>query len=355
MQAPPFPSPSLVFTRDIPCIHCGYNLRTISTTALCPECGKPAIDALDSLNAAEPHVIARLRIGLLLLMVAGSVIPVIAVGVPMLSALLGSYYNISRFDSVMEYLLFASGFAIAILGPTAACVGTFFLSTPPRRSIDHTVRIPAASPPARWTMLAASLLYPIFGSTVWLIALAMSSPAFRPSGSNEEPILVFIITSALLGLSAWSLRNTLASPLLANLCRRSGARRFARIFSIMTWLSAAMLITIILAGIIALIAYLFHAQIEAFFDRTFPAGVGGNGAMDTITIALGVLNILINFAFVGWMFLWPISLIVMLRHLSKVGTQAALNTTGLLGAPPADEGLPPLAPPTAPPTTPVLA
>lgn len=42
-------------TTNLPCIHCGYNLRTLAFSALCPECGQPVRETLasGSLHAAD--------------------------------------------------------------------------------------------------------------------------------------------------------------------------------------------------------------------------------------------------------------------------------------------------------------
>lgn len=37
---------------DIPCQHCGYNLRTLLPSGRCPECGRPVRDSLISWNAS---------------------------------------------------------------------------------------------------------------------------------------------------------------------------------------------------------------------------------------------------------------------------------------------------------------
>lgn len=36
--------------RDVPCVHCTYNLRTLPIAGLCPECGKPVVDSLQRNN-----------------------------------------------------------------------------------------------------------------------------------------------------------------------------------------------------------------------------------------------------------------------------------------------------------------
>ncbi len=335
-----------VFQRDLPCIHCGYSLRSISTADRCPECGKPAVDALDSLHAGNPRDIARIRLGLLLLLLAATIIPVIAGAATIGVSFLPYTY---RPDSVMQPTLLASGFAIGVLGPTMACVGAFFLSTPVRRSVDGVVKRPVASEFARLTLLAAAAAYPVCGSLVWLFALATTTFFYRPRGSEEEYIIVALAATVVLGLSGWTLRNTLASARLSVFCRRSGARRSAVLFAIKKWVSGFMCGFVMAAGLVALFAYLFGRRVEDLFDTMFPSQSSARGLAAFMYIVAGILQFFVSFAFVGWMVIWPITLIITLRHLGRVGAQAALNAKGLLGAPPIDEGLgAPSAPPTAP-------
>lgn len=345
MPAEAAPTPPLVFARDLPCIHCSYNLRSLAISALCPECGKPARDSLDSLHAANPRDLARLRLGLLLMLLAASIIPVIAGAVPFTLSFLPFPYNTG---SPMDHAMLGFGFAIGVLGPTMACVGTFFLATPVRRAVGITVRTPVSAPLARTTLLGAAALYPLCGSAVWLFALVVNTRWYSPVGRNEEPFIFALVSTIFLGLAAWSLRNFFACARLAALCRRAGARRTARLLAILKWISLAMLAGIMVTATALLTVYLFEKHIEETLDLVFSSGGRAGGSLQALLIVVGLLQMVVGFALVGWGILWPTSLAITLRHLGRVAAQATPNARGLLAVAPLEANAPPTVPPAAP-------
>ncbi|HYE61611.1 MAG TPA: hypothetical protein VD997_06420 [Phycisphaerales bacterium] len=69
-QPPPEPPPHVgdgSITRDVPCLSCGYTLRGLSASSMCPECGTPASQSLMGgyLRFAGRDYLERLSGGLL--------------------------------------------------------------------------------------------------------------------------------------------------------------------------------------------------------------------------------------------------------------------------------------------------
>ena len=69
----PFPLPTIppppIVLGDLPCRKCSYNLRTLPTTAVCPECATPIADSMrsDLLHDGDPHWLQTVRRGVKLL------------------------------------------------------------------------------------------------------------------------------------------------------------------------------------------------------------------------------------------------------------------------------------------------
>lgn len=69
---PAAPLPSTPFTdtveTDRPCLSCGYNLRTLAVSGVCPECGQPVLRSLQGklLRFSAPDYVARLHTGVFL-------------------------------------------------------------------------------------------------------------------------------------------------------------------------------------------------------------------------------------------------------------------------------------------------
>lgn len=113
---------------NAPCVHCGYNLRTLLADGLCPECAQPVRRSLygQFLHFAAPPWIKGLARGLLLLLIA---LGVGVVGGPLLFALLDFSYLVTgatmgpgplptaaRHISLVRFLVYLPALALAMAG-----------------------------------------------------------------------------------------------------------------------------------------------------------------------------------------------------------------------------------------------
>src|SRR5438128_453731 len=100
-----------VVATDLPCLACGYNLRTQLLTGVCPECTHPVAESMagDQLFRADPRWLARIQRGLLIESVASLLI--ITYG-------LCQAFDLNRHQSRILGILLAAalgGFAIGLL------------------------------------------------------------------------------------------------------------------------------------------------------------------------------------------------------------------------------------------------
>jgi len=101
-------------TTDLPCARCGYNLRTLTADALCPECATPVVRSLQGqlLQFADPRWLSTLRIGTALLL--GHVVVRITASVLTATTMFGSQW--------LGYLIWLAGDVLGV-------VAVFLLTT----------------------------------------------------------------------------------------------------------------------------------------------------------------------------------------------------------------------------------
>jgi hypothetical protein len=75
MTAITSPLPAAAVEENIPCLRCGYNLRTLASDSRCPECSTSIASSLDPnlLRCADPSWTSILALSLALLLVAGAI------------------------------------------------------------------------------------------------------------------------------------------------------------------------------------------------------------------------------------------------------------------------------------------
>lgn len=160
--ASPSPSPVWILPRqsalvdlsreDVPCLNCGYNLRGLSPSGNCPECGVPIARSLQGnlLVFSSPEYVASLNRGLIFILLATVLyITFMVVAIVAMVLLRGSGVP----AGIIEGLLLVISLPIAILSllgwwlfsaPDVAIVGTDKGDTP-RKVVRITVIISAVA------------------------------------------------------------------------------------------------------------------------------------------------------------------------------------------------------------------
>jgi hypothetical protein len=120
-------------TRDLSCVYCGYNLRTLAITGRCPECGEPVATSLRERpfrfrNDAMP---GRLQRGLLWLTVG---ILTATVGTIALTVVMLFYYRLPRGGLK---LVFGVGDHVAVGAQLVTLIGLVLISYPLGRRGDR--------------------------------------------------------------------------------------------------------------------------------------------------------------------------------------------------------------------------
>ncbi len=167
------PTPTATLEVDVPCVQCEYNLRGLSASGRCSECGEPVASSLrrDRLLFADPSWVGRIALGLTLVLA----------GTTMFWILLPFLPRSGR-GSIAQVMLALSGMAMA-----GVIVAGVFLCTQ-RESAQSNILHAWAT---RWTARSLALLW----VSSWSAGIAL-----RWSGGVGYPLLVALRTAAASGL-----------------------------------------------------------------------------------------------------------------------------------------------------------
>jgi hypothetical protein len=111
---------SATITADLPCLACGYNLRTQSVAGVCPECTHPVAASLagDQLGRADSRWLLRIQRGLLLESIASGLIILYALGQILdLTQVHGVSIALDLTLAVFAIVVFAAGVLLAAREP----------------------------------------------------------------------------------------------------------------------------------------------------------------------------------------------------------------------------------------------
>lgn len=163
----PSPDAPTLVAFDLPCVGCGYNLRTLARAALCPECATPVEQSFRAhdLDAASPAWLRRVRRGYLLLFSAGAVTafgPLVLAGV---FAVFG-WRTAPAFARTMAVLNALLVLILTLAGAFDATAPRPFIRPEPQRAWRRAARLGLAAgaaallwliAQAAWTGAAAQL------------------------------------------------------------------------------------------------------------------------------------------------------------------------------------------------------
>lgn len=131
--------PELQIELDIPCSHCGYNLKGLKTGGRCPECRAWIISGVmrDKLVYASAPILRRLHLGAVLVQWAciGLIVATLAC---LVIVCVGSVFAAFRPPTIMFALLFVLVAGTPLFAGGLGFVGWFLLTTPePGRNDDE--------------------------------------------------------------------------------------------------------------------------------------------------------------------------------------------------------------------------
>lgn len=296
----------LVFACELPCISCGYDLRTMRLEAQCPECGKACAESLAGLAAAHAEDLARVRRGVVLMLLA-ALAPMFVVGLGALGIvlqMLGQGGLIRFGDEAVPWVI---GLMCAVAGPIVALGGVIRLTEPVRPVVESGLPSPHPGGGTRQRLRSVSIVYMIasiaaFAFWVYLVQ------SFSPGAAVFWGASLTIALTAL----AWTGRNVVVCRFLETLLRLGCAARLARWFCVLSWFAAAMFACVALISGAVLLLYVFREWLNGFDTDVSSSWSGAIFFLFSVIYSLGSLGFLV------WGIAWPISLALVVRRIRAV-------------------------------------
>lgn len=158
---------------DLPCHHCGYNLRQLPLSAACPECGTALERSLrsDHLDTASPQWLRRVSLGLNVLVGTIAMAVGSAVVVAWIEVRTGREISIASFIDLAVTALVAAG---------------FWLATEPDPATIWTERSLSLRRAARWMLMAWAAMD--LGSTILMLSQSRFTPIAEIAAQGLYPL-----------------------------------------------------------------------------------------------------------------------------------------------------------------------
>ncbi|MFN7022205.1 MAG: hypothetical protein ACK4WH_12885 [Phycisphaerales bacterium] len=213
----------LQIAQRLPCLGCGYDLRSLGLDRVCPECGRPVAESLDHLLLCPESHLRRIRTGALLAGIASMSAPIgVALGTGTYAVLRTT--GTGRSDASNTSVSVAAVVVLGI-GPLLGLLGWSRLrySSPPIVLPDGRVHTPAQ---AVWGWTAMPLSMAMLLAS-WALLAMLANEALSGTATlglaEEEWMLIVVAVGAI-----WALRMAAGMRLLGDLTRRAGRPREAR-------------------------------------------------------------------------------------------------------------------------------
>jgi hypothetical protein len=209
---PPPPSPPHSLDQNLPCLRCGYNLRTLSTDARCPECSAPVASSLNPtlLRYEDPSWTGILALAMGLLLFSASLEFFV------ICSLLNP--NSDTFQSIAEFAQPLHAFASPL-----TWVAVFLLGKPNPRAL---------SPLSRNRLRRTLRVMALIGFIIALYAVSLSQ--LFPDSINDLPIQQFVELLATIVLYLYLLHLARRTG-LPKLLRHTRIAMIATLFALCDW------------------------------------------------------------------------------------------------------------------------
>lgn len=300
--------PGLVIACELPCIHCGYDLRTMRLEGQCPECGKACAESLGGLAAARREDLARLRWGVVMMM-AAALIPMFVVGFVIAGLLVESIWPGTMTwidDDAYPWMV---GLPLAVIGPVVALAGVFRVTSLVRPAVESGL---PSSQPGHWARRLLRWMGCVYAAAsvggFACMTLVMEVGWF----DGWEALMWCMVITAAVTAHAWTARNVLMCRYLATMMRLSDAPKLARWLRVLSLFAILTLMYVVLICGVVLLIYLFRDWLENMDPNGSRVWSGVFFMTGSVVNSVGSLGML------GWSIAWPISLLLVVRRVRAI-------------------------------------